>query len=60
MPTAQDYAKWIVANQDKAGSQEFVTVAEAYKKALAEEESARPDAEKAMAREFGAQHAYRR
>ena len=54
MPTAQDYAKWIVANQDKAGSQEFATVAEAYKQALAQEQGPAPDVGRQQAREAGA------
>lgn len=54
MPTAQDYAKWIVANQDKAGSQEFATVAEAYKQALAQERGPAPDTQRIEARETGA------
>ena len=33
MGTAQDYAKWIVENQDKQGSPEFETVAKAYEMA---------------------------
>jgi hypothetical protein len=33
MATADDYAAWIVANKDKAGSPEFNIVAEAYKQA---------------------------
>lgn len=31
MATAEDYANWIVANQDKKGSPEFETVSSAYK-----------------------------
>lgn len=55
MPTADDYAEWIVKNQSKKGTPEFETVAAAYAEAKAEEEGARPDTEKAMARELGAQ-----
>jgi hypothetical protein len=33
MASAQDYANWIVANQDRKGSAEFETVATAYKQA---------------------------
>lgn len=32
--TAEDYAKWIVANEDKKGTPEFDTVAKAYQQAL--------------------------
>jgi hypothetical protein len=35
MATAQEYAQWIVDNQDKQGTAEFDTVAEAYKLAKA-------------------------
>lgn len=33
MPSKEDYAQWIVQNQDKAGTPEFETVAAAYKAA---------------------------
>lgn len=39
MAKADDYAKWIVANQDKKGTPEFETVAAAYREAKAEEEA---------------------
>jgi len=32
--TAEDYAGWIVANEDKKGTPEFDTVATAYQQAL--------------------------
>lgn len=35
MATAEDYASWIVNNQDKKGTPEFDTVAEAYRQAKA-------------------------
>ena len=37
MSTADDYAKWIVANQDKKGTEDFNTVVAAYQEAKAEE-----------------------
>jgi hypothetical protein len=37
MATANDYASWIVANQNKQGTPEFDTVAQAYKQAKMEE-----------------------
>lgn len=37
MPTADDYADWIVKNQSKKGTPEFQTVAAAYEQAKAEE-----------------------
>lgn len=36
MASAEQYAQWIVSNQDKRGSPEFETVAQAYKMARAE------------------------
>jgi hypothetical protein len=54
MPTADDYAAWIVKNQGKKGTPEFETVAQAYQMALAEEQGAAPDVEKQQAREAGA------
>jgi hypothetical protein len=51
MPTAADYAEWIVKNQNKAGTPEFSTVAQAYQMALAEEQGAAPDVEKQRAQE---------
>ena len=38
MPTADDYADWIVKNKSKRGTPEFQTVAAAYQEAKAEEE----------------------
>ena len=38
MATADDYAKWIVANKDKQGTKEFAIVARAYEEAKKEEE----------------------
>ena len=38
MATADDYAAWIVRNQNKKGSPEFETVAAAYRQALQEEQ----------------------
>jgi hypothetical protein len=37
MAKAEDYAKWIVANQDKQGTPDFETVAKAYQEAKAAE-----------------------
>lgn len=37
MASADEYAAWIVANQDKKGSEDFNTVAKAYEEAKAEE-----------------------
>ena len=37
MPTAKDYADWIVKNQSKKGTPEFQTVATAYEQAKAKE-----------------------
>lgn len=37
MPTANDYAEWIVKNQSKKGTSEFQTVAAAYEQAKIEE-----------------------
>jgi hypothetical protein len=37
MPTAKDYAEWIVKNQSKKGTSEFQTVAAAYEQAKKEE-----------------------
>lgn len=42
MATADQYAAWIVANEDKKGSPEFETVSEAYKLARAESQSTAP------------------
>lgn len=39
MPTADDYADWIVKNKSKRGTPEFETVAAAYAEAKAEEQS---------------------
>ena len=39
MPTADDYADWIVKNKEKRGTPEFEAVAAAYKEAQAEEQS---------------------
>lgn len=39
MATADQYAQWIVANEDKKGTPEFETVAQAYKEAKAAEAS---------------------
>jgi hypothetical protein len=39
---AADYAKWLVENEDKQGSPDFATVAEAYKRARQEESAQRP------------------
>ena len=37
MATADEYAQWIVKNQDKKGTPEFNTVAQAYQQAKTEE-----------------------
>ena len=37
MATADDYAQWIVSNEDKKGTPEFQTVAAAYQEALKED-----------------------
>ena len=42
MPTADDYAAWIVKNKNKRGTPEFQTVVEAYNEARSEEESTEP------------------
>lgn len=49
MATAEDYAGWIVANQDKAGSPEFQTVAQAYQAARSQPKPSVSDADRAMA-----------
>ena len=54
MPTADDYAAWIVKNQGKKGTPEFETVAQAYQMALAEEQGAAPDTQRLEARQAGA------
>lgn len=42
MATADEYAAWIVANQDKRGSPEFATVVQAYELAKTDERAAQP------------------
>jgi hypothetical protein len=42
MATADEYAAWIVKNQDKKGTPDFDTVAQAYKVAKAEESATAP------------------
>ena len=46
MATAEDYASWIVNNQDKKGTPEFDTVAEAYRQAKASLKPEKPAAYK--------------
>ena len=50
METAEQYAGWIVQNQDKKGTPEFATVAEAYKLARGESAPAEAAAPTAMDR----------
>lgn len=42
MATAEQYAQWIVANQDKKGSPEFETVSQAYQQARAQPQQQAP------------------
>lgn len=48
MATAEQYAKWIVDNQDKKGTPEFETVAQAYKLAKTSASPAAPEVAPAM------------
>lgn len=44
MATADDYAKWIVDNEDQQGTADFETVVRAYEEAKAQESKERPSA----------------
>jgi hypothetical protein len=45
MASAEDYANWIVSNQDKKGTPEFDTVAQAYKVARGQSSQTKPPSE---------------
>lgn len=45
MASAEDYANWIVSNQDKKGTPEFDTVAQAYKVARGQSAQTKPPSE---------------
>lgn len=53
MAKADDYANWIVKNQDKKGTPEFETVAAAYREAKAEEEAGGDEREYTLRQALG-------
>ena len=57
MATADQYASWIVANQDKKGTPEFETVASAYKQARGESSASASPAPSSEKETSWAQHA---